>query len=281
MRIDAERLRGFLDCMHEEADERDKRTAQISQIVKAAKEAGFDTKAVRKVFARERMDEGERARQDDLLETYEGALGGKGRALQAIREGMPVGEAAEKYDVHRATLARARHVANGPSNATTPPHDPTTGEITDSGVEPPESLATGQAPAGEGQPTDTAAGSPVANLSTSKETDHGRSDFGNSGGGRAPQVQPERQGRSDGDQAADGDAGHDAGADRPAQRQDGDRGCDGGDPARPDGEHVGGVRSDQGPVVGLSILADPDVSAMLEAGARWNSGVRRARGEAA
>jgi uncharacterized protein (UPF0335 family) len=140
MRIDAERLRGFLDCMHAEADERDKRSAQIREIVKAAKEAGFDTKAVRKVFARERMDEGERARQDDLLETYEGALGPKGSALRAIEAGVPVGEAAAANGVHRATLARARSrntdvakqpsiatVANEPSIAT--PHDPETGEI--------------------------------------------------------------------------------------------------------------------------------------------------------
>jgi uncharacterized protein (UPF0335 family) len=131
VKIDAERLRGFLDCMHDEADERDKRSAQISAIVKAAKEAGYDTKAVRKVFVRERMDEAERTKQDDLLETYEGALGGKGRALRAIEAGVPVGEACEANGVHRATVARARHgnphVANETSNAT--PHDPETGEI--------------------------------------------------------------------------------------------------------------------------------------------------------
>jgi uncharacterized protein (UPF0335 family) len=128
MKIDAERLRGILDCMHDEADERDTRSAQIRDIVKAAKEAGYDTKAVRKVFTRERMDEAERSKQDDLLETYEGALGGKGRALQAISEGVPVGEACAANGVHRATVARARHVANGASNAT-PPHDSETGEI--------------------------------------------------------------------------------------------------------------------------------------------------------
>ncbi len=131
MKIDAERLRGFLDCMHDEADERDKRSAQIRAIVKAAKEVGYDTKAIRKVFTRERMDEAERAKQDDLLETYEGALGSKGRALRAISEGVPVGEAAKANGVHRATLARSRNrntdVANEPSNAT--PHDPETGEI--------------------------------------------------------------------------------------------------------------------------------------------------------
>lgn len=132
MKIDAERLRGFLDCMHDEADERDKRSAQIGAIVKAAKEAGYDTKAVRKVFVRERMDAAERTKQDDLLETYEGALGGKGRALRAIEVGVRVGEACAANGVHRATVARARrcepHVAKQVSNAT-PDHDPETGEI--------------------------------------------------------------------------------------------------------------------------------------------------------
>lgn len=127
MKINAEMLRGILDCMHAEADARDKHSAQIRSIVTAAKDKGFDTKAVRKVFVRERMDEAERAKQDDLLETYEGALGGKGRALVAIASGVPAGEAARANGVHRATVARAQRVAKQASNAT--PHDPATGEV--------------------------------------------------------------------------------------------------------------------------------------------------------
>lgn len=141
MMIDAERLRGFLDCMHDEADERDKKSKAISEIVKAAKEAGYDTKALRKVFVRERMDEAERAKQDNLLESYEAALGAKGRALADVRAGVPVGEAAERHGVHRATLARARHVANEPSNATD--HDPETGEVREPGTGAATVVATG------------------------------------------------------------------------------------------------------------------------------------------
>lgn len=80
----------------------------------------------------------------------------------------------------------------------------TTGEITDSGVEPPESVATEQAPA-EGQSTITAAGSSVATLMPEGPSDRAHS------------------------------------------------------------EATG------------TILSDPDVSAMLEAGARWNDALRRAR----
>lgn len=96
-------------------------------------------------------------------------------------------------------------------------------------------------------------GSEVGAIPNSKENDDGRSeDFGDGGGSGAPKVQPERQGRGVGDQAADGNAGEYAGADRPAQRQDGDRRRDGGDPARPDGQHVGGVRGDQGAAMNRS-----------------------------
>lgn len=126
--IDATALKGILECMHSEADERDKHSAQIRDIVKAAKEKGFDGKALRKVFVRQRMNEQERTKQDDLLEAYEHALGAKGRALAAIAGGAKVGEAAAANGVHRATVARARNVAKQVSIAT-PNHDPETGEI--------------------------------------------------------------------------------------------------------------------------------------------------------
>ena len=133
MRIDGTTLRGILDCMHDEADERDKRSGAIRDIVKAAKNKGFDGKALRKVFARERMNAADRAEQDGLVESYEAALGGKGRALRAIADGAAVGEAAKANGVHRATLARARHVAKQAENAT-PDHDPETGEISETAV---------------------------------------------------------------------------------------------------------------------------------------------------
>ncbi len=145
MRIDAGRLRAFLDCMHLEADQRDKHSAQIREIVKAAKDAGYDPKAVRKVFVRERMDDAERSKQDDLLESYEGALGPKGAALRAIAQGATLDEAAAATGLGRATVARARAVSRKGSNDTaevsreggndTPPHDPDTGEVHDGKAE--------------------------------------------------------------------------------------------------------------------------------------------------
>jgi len=80
--INADMLRGILDCMHAEADERDKHSAQIRSIVAAAKDAGFDTKAVRKVFVRERMDDADRAYQDDPTSTRWAARGGRWQPLR-------------------------------------------------------------------------------------------------------------------------------------------------------------------------------------------------------
>jgi uncharacterized protein (UPF0335 family) len=130
MNVDANKLKAYLDSMDDEADARDKHSAQIRDIVKRAKGDGFDTKALRKVHVRRRMDASVRQRDDDLLDIYEHALGAKGAALRAIEAGASVGEAATANGVHRATLARARNVAKQVSNAT-PPHDPETGEIRD------------------------------------------------------------------------------------------------------------------------------------------------------
>lgn len=129
MRIDPVAPRAYLDSMHVEADARDRHSDNIRKILKSAKEGHqLDGKTVRKIFVRERMEPEKRQREDDLLEAYQDGLGAKGAALRAIEAGATVEEAAKANGVHRATLARARHVAKHPSNAT-PAHDPDTGEV--------------------------------------------------------------------------------------------------------------------------------------------------------
>lgn len=163
MKIDATKLREYLDSMHSKADARDLQSAQIRGVVSDAKKDGFDTKALRKVFVRERMSAEKRENEDALVGAYEQALGPKGRALKAIEAGVGVGAAADAHRVHRATLARARkaaaNVANEPSNAT--PHDPETGEIKETEVQavPP---GDGEAPA-----SNDAAGTPSPSIEES------------------------------------------------------------------------------------------------------------------
>ena len=133
MKIDAVKLREYLNTMHGHADARDLQNESIRKVIQVAKGDGFDGKALRKVFARERMEPEQRQRDDDTVALYEGALGAKGRALRAIADGVPVGEAAKANGVHRATVARARRVAKQGENATCA-HDPDTGEITENGA---------------------------------------------------------------------------------------------------------------------------------------------------
>lgn len=133
IKINATKLRAYLDTMHGHANARDLQSESIRKVVKEATGYGYDGKALRKVFVRERMDAEKRQRDDELLSAYEGALGGKGRALAAVAAGATLDEAAEIGGIHRATVARARAVAKQASNAT-PPHDPETGEISASRV---------------------------------------------------------------------------------------------------------------------------------------------------
>ncbi|MFZ5783966.1 MAG: GapR family DNA-binding domain-containing protein [Pseudomonadota bacterium] len=140
MRINAAKLRAYLDTMHGHADARDMQSESIRRVVLNAKKDGFDTKALRKVFVRERMDPEKRQTEDDILTAYENALGGKWRAIQAIEQGATLDQAAEIGGVHRATVARAKSVAKQASDAT-PAYDAVTGEITETASEPPPSPA--------------------------------------------------------------------------------------------------------------------------------------------
>lgn len=128
MKIDATKLREYLNTMHGHADARDVQSESIRKVIQTAKTDGFDGKALRKVFVRERMDPEQRQKDDDTLAIYEAALGAKGRALRAIEAGAGVEEAAKANGLHRATVSRARNVAKQPENAT-PAHDADTGEI--------------------------------------------------------------------------------------------------------------------------------------------------------
>src|SRR5260370_26323430 len=111
IKINSVKLRAFLDAMHEHADIRDARTKSIGGVVSDARKQGFDSKALRKVFVRERMAPEKRQKEDETLSLYETALGAKGAALQAIEAGEPAGEAAQAHPLPMATRAPPPHVA--------------------------------------------------------------------------------------------------------------------------------------------------------------------------
>lgn len=131
------RLKSIAERINRLMDERDGIGADIRDIYAEAKGVGYIPKALRKVIARLRMDPAKLAEDDTLVELYEAALGPVGKAMQAVREGATLDDAAKANGVHRATVARARAVAKSSENATVAnheeiaTHDPDTGEITE------------------------------------------------------------------------------------------------------------------------------------------------------
>lgn len=84
-------LRGFVSELERLTDEKDLISQDIKQIYVAVKEAGLSTKALRRVIRRRSEDKAKRAELDDLIASYELALGDL--------KGTPLGQAA----IERAT----------------------------------------------------------------------------------------------------------------------------------------------------------------------------------
>src|SRR5260370_37974113 len=112
IKINSVKLRAFLDAMHEHADIRDARTKSIGGVVSDARKQGFDSKALRKVFVRERMAPEKRQKEDETLSLYETALGAKGAALQAIEAGGAGRGASQSTGTPTATPGRPPARAN-------------------------------------------------------------------------------------------------------------------------------------------------------------------------
>ena len=84
--IHAEALRGYVTRVAHLHDERDTLNADIREIYKEAKEAGFDTTILREIVREFRVEADARSARYLLLETYRNALGMLG--------GTPLGDAA-------------------------------------------------------------------------------------------------------------------------------------------------------------------------------------------
>lgn len=74
--IAQDRLKSFVERIENLEREKAERAEDIKDVYTEVKAVGFDTKIVRKVIARRKMDKSTRVEQDDLLETYERALEG-------------------------------------------------------------------------------------------------------------------------------------------------------------------------------------------------------------
>lgn len=74
--VAVDRLRSHVERIERLNEERAALTADTKEIYEIAKADGFDTKILRMLIRRRKMDAAERQEQDALLELYESGVGG-------------------------------------------------------------------------------------------------------------------------------------------------------------------------------------------------------------
>ncbi|TPL42660.1 MULTISPECIES: DUF2312 domain-containing protein [unclassified Mesorhizobium] len=73
--VAAGQLRAFIERIERLEEEKSTISDDIKEVFAEAKGTGFDTKAMRKIIARRKLDAAERQEEDSILELYEEALG--------------------------------------------------------------------------------------------------------------------------------------------------------------------------------------------------------------
>lgn len=135
--IDPDKLAGFVKRIEAVEEEQAERKAAKADLYTEVKSSGLKAKLVRKII-KERAKKADDAAEQEELDLYRHALGMPGATYRSV---------AERYNVPKSTLHR---LVPREKNGTPPPHDPDTGEITESAV--PET------PPGEGTGTTAASG---------------------------------------------------------------------------------------------------------------------------
>lgn len=108
--VAADRLKAFVERIERLREERAAITTDEREVFNEAKSAGFDTKAMRKVIQRRATDPAALDEMDALIELYEGALGGKGAAAEALRAGATIREAARAGGISTGAAAALARV---------------------------------------------------------------------------------------------------------------------------------------------------------------------------
>ncbi|RWM90045.1 MAG: DUF2312 domain-containing protein [Mesorhizobium sp.] len=73
--VAAGQLRAFIERIERLEEEKKTISDDIKEVFAEAKSTGFDTKAMRKIIARRKLDAAERQEEDTILDLYEEALG--------------------------------------------------------------------------------------------------------------------------------------------------------------------------------------------------------------
>jgi uncharacterized protein (UPF0335 family) len=132
MKIEATRIKSWVERIERLIEERAGINGDIKDIYAEIKSGEHDAKAIRKLIQRRAADPAALAEQDALLSAYTDALAGKIKAAAAIAGGASVRQAAKAGGI--STGAAAALVSVQKSRELNAPHDPETGEIPAAGV---------------------------------------------------------------------------------------------------------------------------------------------------
>lgn len=105
MKIDAFRIKSWVERIEKLLDERAGINGDIRDIYTEIKKGDHDAKAIRKLIQRRAQDAGALAEQDALLAAYTDAMAGKIKALEAIQRGATVKEAAKEGGISTGAVA--------------------------------------------------------------------------------------------------------------------------------------------------------------------------------
>jgi len=105
MKIDPVRIKSWVDRIEALLKERAGLNSDIRDIYLEIKKGDHDAKAIRKLIQRRAQDEGELAKQDDLLAAYTAAVEGKIKALEAIARGESIRSAAKTGGISTGAAA--------------------------------------------------------------------------------------------------------------------------------------------------------------------------------
>ncbi|MDP3740326.1 MAG: DUF2312 domain-containing protein [Hyphomonadaceae bacterium] len=120
-------LQGFIDEIENSRLRQKGETKHQGEIFKKARAKNFDPKAMRIVLQRRAMGENKADAQDQLIHSYELALGGKKQAADVLAAGGTIREAAEAGGISTGAAGNLAKVVQKSSFVDTP-HDPDTGE---------------------------------------------------------------------------------------------------------------------------------------------------------
>jgi uncharacterized protein (UPF0335 family) len=95
MKIDAPRIKSWVERIEKLLEERLAINSDIKDIYLEIKKGDHDAKAIRKLIQRRAQDDADLAEQDALLAAYTDAVAGKIKALEALAAGASVREAAK------------------------------------------------------------------------------------------------------------------------------------------------------------------------------------------